>query len=107
MTRHSVSDCRLPIADCRLAGGRRQIFQAEITSDAVLQMHDQIAFLQIGEINVERGARGQRVRRFQPARPLDFVTPENFRVGDDDEFGLVANETAGSEPSEPGRVLES
>ncbi len=71
----------------------RQVFQAEKFSDAVLQMHDQIAFLQIREINVERGTCGQRVRRFQPARTLDFVAPENFRIGDDDQFGFVADET--------------
>ncbi len=77
------------------AGRRGQIFQAEISSDAVLQMHDQVAFLQFSEINVERGAGGQRVRRFQPARTLDFVTAKNFRVGDDDQFRLVANKTTG------------
>ena len=94
MTRHSVSEFGVRSSELRRSGCRRQIFQAEKTADAVLQMHDQIAFFQIGEINVERGAGGQRVRRFQPARPLDFVTPKNFRVGDDDEFGLVANEAA-------------
>ena len=57
-------------------------------------MHDQIAFLQIREINVERRTRGQRVRRFVPARTLNFVAPENFRVGDDDQFRLVADEAA-------------
>ena len=60
----------------------------------MLQMHDEIAFLQIGEINVERGTRGQGVRGFQPARTLDFITPKNFRIGDDDEFRLFADETA-------------
>ena len=60
----------------------------------MLQMHDQVAFFQIREINVERGTRGQRVRGFLSARTLDFVTPKNFRIGDDDQFCLVANETA-------------
>ena len=96
MTRHSVAgswSCAgafgglVPAAD-------GQIFQAEISPDAVLQMDDEVAFLQFGEINVERGTGGQRVRRFQPARTLDFVTAKNFRVGDDDQFGLVAEETA-------------
>ncbi len=72
-----------------------QHFQTEISPDAVLQMHDEVAFLQFGEINVQRGTGGQRVRRFQPARPLDLVTAENLRVGDDDQLGLVAEETAG------------
>ncbi len=58
-------------------------------------MHDQIAVFQVGEINVERGPGRQRVRRFQPARPLDFVAAKNFRVGDHDEFRLVANKAAG------------
>src|ERR1017187_2903919 len=77
------------------AVANRHQFQTEITPDAVLQLHDQIAFLQIREINVERGARGQRVRGFLAARSLDFVAAENFRIGDDDEFGLVADETTG------------
>ena len=57
-------------------------------------MHDIIAFFQIGEINVERGTRRQRVRRFLAARPLNFVTPKNFRIGDNDEFRFVANKAA-------------
>ena len=57
-------------------------------------MHDEIAFFQIGEINVQRGTRGLRVRRFQPARTLDFVAAKNFRVGDDDQFRLVTNKSA-------------
>ena len=57
-------------------------------------MHDQIAFLQIREINVERGTRGQGVRGFQPARTLDFVASENFRIGHDHQFGLLAEKPA-------------
>ena len=51
-------------------------------------MHHVIAFLQIGEINVESGARGLRMRRFEPARALNFVAAKNFRIGDDDESWL-------------------
>ena len=58
-------------------------------------MNDQIAFLQIREINVQRGTRRERVRRLEPARALDFVAPENLRVGDDDQFRLVAEKTTG------------
>ena len=76
------------------AVANRHELQTEITPDAVLQMHDQIAFFQIREINVERGTRRQRVRGFLAARTLDFVTPENFRIGDDHQLRLVANETA-------------
>jgi hypothetical protein len=76
------------------AVANRHGFQTKITADAILQMHDIIAFFQIGEINVERGTRRQRVRRFLPARSLDFVTPENFRIGHDDEFRLVTKKTA-------------
>ena len=57
-------------------------------------MNDEVAFFEFGEVNVERGAGRQRVRRFEPARPLDFVTPEDFRVRDDDEAGSVRNEAA-------------
>ena len=68
-----------------------------------------VAFLQFGEVNVERGAGGQRVRGFQPARPLDFVAAKNFRVGDDDEFCLFANEAAGkrAEVSPQSKVHKS
>ena len=69
-------------------------FQTEITPDAVLQMHDIIAFFQVREINVERGARGLRVRRFLPARTLDFVTAENFRIRHDHQFRFVINKAA-------------
>src|ERR1017187_4228187 len=76
------------------AAARRQILQTEITTDAVLQMHDQIAFFQIGEINVERRTGRQRVRRFLAARTLDFVTAKNLRIRDDDQLCFVTNEAA-------------
>jgi hypothetical protein len=77
------------------AAARRQVFQTKKSADAVLDVNDEVAFLQFGEINVERGAGRERMRRFQPARALDFVASENFRVGDDNEFCLVAEKTAG------------
>ena len=58
-------------------------------------MDDEVAFLQFGEVNVECGAGGECVWRFQPARTLDFVASENFRVGDDNQPDLVAEKTAG------------
>ena len=73
---------------------RGQVLQAEETANAVLDVDDEVAFFQFGEINVERGAGGERMRRFQPARTLDFVAAKNFRVGDNDEFGPVTKETA-------------
>ena len=76
-----------------MARRRRQIFQPEKPADAVLKVDDEVAFLQFGEIDVERRTGGQRVRRFQPARSLNFVASKNFGVGDDDEFGFVAKET--------------
>ena len=51
-------------------------------TNAVLDMHDVIALLQIGEIDVEKRARGLGVRRLQTTRALDLVTAENLRVGD-------------------------
>ena len=77
------------------AAACRQVFQTKKTADAVLDVDDEVAFLQFGEINVERGAGRERMRRFQPAWALDFVASENFRVGDDNEFCLVAEKTAG------------
>ena len=76
------------------AAARRQVFQTKESSNPVLQMDDEVAFFQFGEINVERGTGRQRVRRFQPAWTLDFVAAKNFRVGDDDQFRLVTNEAA-------------
>ena len=83
--------------------GSRQGFQAEKTADAVLEVDDEVTFLQFGEINVEGGADGERLRRFQPARALDFIAAKNLRVGDHDKFGILANETAGKRTnSRPG-----
>ena len=79
----------MPTAYCR------QIFQAQVFADAILQVHDQVAVLQFGKVNVERGARGERMGRFDPARALNPVTAKNFRIGDNNEPGLVANESAG------------
>src|SRR5882724_7382514 len=72
----------------------RHYFQTKITPDAILQMHDEIAVVQIGKINVERRTCGQRVGIFLAARTLDFVTSKNFRVGDDDEFCFRVNKSA-------------
>src|SRR2546425_991569 len=51
----------------------RKDLQTQVASDAVLQMHDVIPLLQVGEVDVESRARRQGVRRFQPARALDLV----------------------------------
>ena len=67
----------------------------EDSADTVLQMDDEVALLQFGEVDVECGAGGECVWRFQPTRTLDFVTAENFSVGNYDEFGVVTEKTAG------------
>ena len=76
------------------AAARRKIFQTKKSPNPVLQMNDKVAFFQFGKVDVKGGTDGQRVRGFQPAWPLDSVAPENFRVGDDNEFCFVANEAA-------------
>ena len=55
-------------------------------------MHDKVARLQLGEVDVEHRAGGNRVRRLEPARSLDLVTAKDFGIGDDDKFGLSENE---------------
>lgn len=75
-------------------GRDREIFEAEKFSDAVLQVNDQVALLQIRKINVEGGARGQRMGRFQSARALNLVAAKNLGVGRDDQFQFVADEAA-------------
>ena len=87
--------CGLRVAGCGLtATANRHGLQTEITPDAVLQMHDEIAVIQVGKINVECRAGGQRVRRFLAARPLDFVASEDLRIGVDNQFRLVADKSA-------------
>src|SRR6185437_6690357 len=77
------------------AVANRHQFQTQITTDAMLQMHDEIAVVQVGEINVECRARGLCMGRFLSAWSLDFVTAKNFRICDDDQFRFVANKAAG------------
>ena len=77
------------------AAANRQVFQTKEPSNPVLQMNDKVAFFQFGKVNVEGGPGGQCVRRFQPAWPLDSVTPENFRVGDDNELCFFAKKSPG------------
>src|ERR1039457_129530 len=77
------------------AAARRQVFQTKESPNTVLQVDNQVAFFQFGEINVEGGTGGQRVRGFQPAWPLNFVAAKNFRVGDDDKFCFFAKKSAG------------
>ena len=87
--RFLTSDLRLPISRAS-----RKHLQSEIPPDAVLQMHDEIALLQVREINIQRGARGLRVRGLLPTRSLHFVSAKNLRVRNDYKFCLVANEPA-------------
>ena len=77
------------------AAGDGHELQTAIASDAVLEMHDVIAVVEIGEVDVEQRARGLRVRRLEPARALDFVASEYFSIGDDDELRLFVEEAAG------------
>ena len=58
-------------------------------------MHHVIPGFQLGEIDIQRGARGLRVRGLEPARPLDFVPAENLRVGDHDHPRGLVQEAAG------------
>ncbi len=76
-----------------------QDLQPEIAPDAVLEMNHEVALFQLGEINVQRRTRGLGVGRFEPARPLHFVTAKDFGVGDDDHAGLFAKKTAMSPQS--------
>ena len=61
-------------------------------ADAVMEMHHEIAFLEFGEINVERRTGGLRVGGLEPARLLALITAEDFRVGDDNHLGFVTDE---------------
>ena len=80
-------------AQWRGQAGRHGL-QAQVASDAVLEMDDVIALLQFGKIDVQQRPARSRVRRFQPARALHFVTPKNLRVRDHDQFGRFKKKTA-------------
>ena len=96
MTRHSWPGP--PAAEAASSGfvpsANRQDLQTQITADAVLQVHHIIALFQFREVDVQRGARGLRVRRLEPARPLHFVTTEDLGIGDHDDSAAVGNKTA-------------
>src|SRR6185503_13202462 len=77
------------------AVANRHQLQTQITTDAMLQMQDEITVVQISKINVERGTRGLRMGRFLAARTLDFVTAKNFCIRHHDQFRFVTNEAAG------------
>ncbi len=74
---------------------RRHGFASRDNARCRVAVNHVVALLQFREINVQRRARRLRVRRLEPARPLHLVAPENLRVGDDDQLGLVAKKAAG------------
>ena len=65
------------------ADPNRQHLQAQIPPNAVLEMDYVIALLKVSEVNVQGRARCLRVRRFEPARSLDLVAPEDLGIRDD------------------------
>ena len=89
------------------AGRRGQAFESEIFSDAVLQMHHEVAFFQLGKIDVESRTGGESMGRFEPARTLDFVSAENFGIRDHHQSRLVGNESAGEGADVQSRRIRS
>ena len=77
-----------------LAPRRGEHLQPLKSSDAVLEMHDVIAFFQLAEINVHRRARGNRVRGLHAPRPLHLVATKYLRVRHDHELRRLAEEPA-------------
>ena len=59
----------------------------------MLEVDHVIAFFEFGEIDVERRTHCRGLRHLQPAWTLDFVSTEDFRVGDDDQFCFTENKT--------------
>ena len=66
-------------------GGRQRLQTAE-DPDAVLEMDDMIALLEIREVDLERGTHRLRMGRLEAPGALHLVSPEDLRVGDDDEL---------------------
>ena len=67
-----------------LSTRRGQHLQPLESPDAVLKMHDVVAFLQLREINVQGRARSNRVRGLHAPGPLHLVAAEDLGIRDDD-----------------------
>src|SRR5258708_37235528 len=76
-----------------ISAAARQRLQADVTANAMLEVHDVVALLQVGEVNVKQGAGSLGVARFQPPGTLDFVAAKDFGIGDYDQAGAVRNKT--------------
>ena len=73
---------------------RRQYFQTPVAPDAVLDVDDAVPFFELGEIDVERRTHGRCAWSFKTPRTLDFVSSEDFCVGDDHQFSFIENEAS-------------
>src|SRR5258708_27040048 len=60
-----------------ISAAARQRLQADVTANAMLEVHDVVALLQVGEVNVKQGAGSLGVARFQPPGTLDFRSEEH------------------------------
>lgn len=72
--------------------------EAAVDPDAVLEVDDEVAFLELGEVHFEDGTDRAGMAGLQAARSLDLVAPVDLRVGDDDQPGLRDDEPAGQDP---------
>jgi hypothetical protein len=65
-------------------------FQTKVATDAVLDVNNEITVVQICEINLHCRTHCLCVWRLEPARALNPVTSEDFRVGNNNESGFIA-----------------
>ena len=73
--------------------GRERLQSAEY-SDAILQVDDVVAFLELGEVDLEDGADCGGVAGLESAWALDLVAAINLGVGDDHKTGIRNEESA-------------
>ena len=74
----------------------------------MLDVHDVIAFLEFGEVDVQGGTRGDGVRGLHAPGPLEFVAPEDLGIGDDHAGAFGEEETSAQRPQmclQPGAAF--
>jgi hypothetical protein len=95
--------CRAVFRTVRLAASPscRKRLQAEITTDAMLQVDHVIALLQVGKVDLQCRTRRLGVRRFQAPGSRNAIAPKHLGVGDHHPPCVLADEPA-AQGTQPG-----
>src|SRR5581483_9038012 len=82
-----------------------ECLQAEITRDAVLEMDDEIAFVQLAEIDLRAVRLLARAAQREPACTGAAIAAEQFRVGKNRDFCCRKSEAARDDTDQKRDVL--